>query len=63
MKREKILTDEKGKKVKLTKITDVEGREFNYLEEMPEEEKDAYGDGGSARFGTKRDENSPWGGW
>lgn len=63
MKKVKILIDEKGKKIKLTKVTDVEGREFNYLDEVVEDERDSVGDGGSSRFESKRDENSPWGGW
>jgi len=34
MKQEKILTDEKGKKYKITEITNVEGRSVTYVEKV-----------------------------
>jgi hypothetical protein len=59
----KILKDENGKKVKVTKVTDIEGRDYTYIEDVIEEDDlDPVGDGGSRRFNSKRDDSN-FGGW
>ena len=61
-KKVRNLKDENGKKIKMTIITDVEGREYTYLEELAEEDLDLVGDGGSRKFNSKRDDSN-FGGW
>lgn len=62
MKRqEKILKDDKGEKIKLTRVITVEGKEITYVEDLLEIEQVEF-DGGSKKFEHKPDPNN-WGGW